>query len=148
MAKNRNGNNLEEKEYHKLYRPPLRFSVDALTTPEIASLKTKLSLPDIAQANAGSSGYLDIGETRIQYGVSAGAAGGVDVTFPQPFANANYSITVTPGTEVVPSSSTDQRRLVTTSEKTNVKFRFTVRDSIDGFNSSLGVNWIAIGLKP
>lgn len=54
----------------------------------------KAYIDGLNNVTTGSSGYLDIGNVRIQWGIQPGAASSLrTITFPQPFANNNYTIT-------------------------------------------------------
>ena len=124
-------------------------SLTTTGTSGAASLTgTTLNIPTPPTINdQASSGYVDIGTTRIQWGKStppSGAAGST-VTLPASFADTDYVVQLTP--------------ILVGSNSANVSCRVTQINSVSGFDwattynsslwaSNIPVYWTAIGLKP
>lgn len=88
-----------------------------------------------------SSGYIDIGNTRIQWGIGnagAGPAGTVN-NFPAPFLNTSYS--------VVATGSSLNGQVSNIGTKTTTSFIAEGYD-INGANNAHQINWQAMGQKP
>jgi len=89
-----------------------------------------------------TSGYLDIGTTRIQWGLSTGSLLR-NVDLPKPFANTNYNVQLTGDAGTVSAPSDNGLRSGNVQLKTTSNF--SIRSSS---GTALGINWFAIGVKP
>lgn len=108
----------------------------------IKAQKTVINTTDLAADDQASSGYMDIGSMRMQWG-SATGDGARAVTFPAPFANTNYIPTVTAG------FAGGAPRLASVNDSALSTTGMTVIALGDnGLNSTAVVYWQAIGLKP
>jgi len=97
---------------------------------------TNLSINDQA-----SSGYIDIGSMRMQWGIDTSGTTGVrTVTFPAAFADSSYVVTVSP--EAVGNESASAHALSAT------QFSTQVWESNTAISRSTDISWQAIGLKP
>lgn len=84
-------------------------------------------------------GYIDLGTTRIQWGtVDANNLTSGTITFSQPFANTNYSLTTTFVANTASELITSQGSKTTTS----------VGWAVNIARAGAEVDWIAIGVKP
>jgi hypothetical protein len=94
-----------------------------------------------------SSGYVDIGAMRIQWGYIAtgGAAATRTILLPAAFANTSYSVVSNPDDGVDPITQTGRAHLI--GVKTTTQFRLQSLTG-SGNTSNLGLSWQAIGLKP
>lgn len=88
-----------------------------------------------------ASGYIDIGNMRMQWGRNTGA-GNLIVTLPALFANANYVVTASSDGLLVGDTGSDTR--------TTSTFRIVSKNVVNsaGSDASGTFSWIAIGLKP
>ncbi len=113
----------------------------------IKAQKTVIDVVNTPVNDQASSGYMDIGDMRIQWGVvPAGVAGQKTVTLPTAFANNTYSITLT--TEY---NGTNQVTAHCQSKAMGSFVGYSVEnDSSSGTGSAIveGFSWQAIGLKP
>ena len=122
------------------------FSFTLKQLPGANIITTTISASDIPVNDQSTSGYMDIGNMRIQWGQET-YGGAVDqVTLPAPFKDATYAVTTNsnynPGGAVVWSSA----RLLT-----STGFSFVCAySSISNFGNPTGhpMSWMAIGLKP
>lgn len=87
-----------------------------------------------------ANGFMDIGNVRYQWGVSAAALGARTITFPAAFANANYAITATAG------SAGSVAVAYASPTTTTVSLR--AFDTTNSAASSNELRWVAIGRKP
>ncbi len=86
-----------------------------------------------------ASGYLDLGDMRIQQGRGVTSGGNQTITYPAPFADTSYSLTVTPA-----SAGSDF-----TSYSADTATGATIHTWNDAGNPvDLSYSWIAIGAKP
>jgi hypothetical protein len=93
--------------------------------------------------DVGSSGYIDIGSVRWQWGTVA-LNGSNTVTLPAAFANTNYSLTITMVGDISGNLFS-----ATVASKTTTSFISSKRGvSTIVFNAGEGYSWMAIGLKP
>ena len=92
-----------------------------------------------------SSGYFDIGNMRMQWGIVGSGAGAKTVTLPALFANTLYAVTAN-----ILDNSTSWIFSCVISNQTTSSFTGTVM--YGNYNTtdiaSQGFSWIAIGLKP
>jgi len=92
-----------------------------------------------------STGYFDIGDMRIQWGIAPTASALRTITLPAPFANATY--TVTANTDSSAGDPPLLSRVVMIGGKTTSSFKGRVVQGSDG-SSDFAFQWQAIGLKP
>lgn len=101
--------------------------------------KTVINSNDVVVNDQASSGYIDIGNTRIQWGKDSQLGQGRVVTFPVPFASAPV-VTLTADQNSVGIANLD-------SGPSTTSFSFTIRNiSSAAINST--THWQAIGVKP
>lgn len=116
-----------------------------------ASHATSASLSDTtSQINdEGSSGYIDIGSVRYQWGTQTGG-GTVTITLPAPFANDTYSITsnLLSNRSDIGYSTVHHTLTTTTFELIKVFLNVNADAGFRLFGDGSPVQWIAIGLKP
>ena len=91
--------------------------------------------------DAGSSGYFDIGTIRIQWGTGGSGTWTPTISFPKPFKDKNYALTVT----ICGGTGNTYYVQPVTKDLTN----FSIAKRFQGGNATgENVDWIAIGLKP
>jgi len=88
------------------------------------------------------SNYQDVGDTRMQWGLSSSSSDNIKVILPKPFANNNYVVTLmgTFGAAAYPGEN-----VATTAVnglKTPTEFSISTSDANAEFD------WIAVGVKP
>lgn len=93
---------------------------------------------DLIVDDQASSGYMDIGTMRMQWGVEASGNSGT-INLPAPFANSLYSVT---------ANTVNDNRMVGINTHTVASFSYTSNDQAGSANASGGLRWQAIGLKP
>jgi hypothetical protein len=113
------------------------------TTFTMEQLPSSTVIPSTALVvnDQATSGYFDMGTTRMQWGIDTSAvAGNRTVTLPVAFANATYTVT------------TSVARIAGTGMATVGTFTTTSFDTLartgTGTNVTENVHWTAIGLKP
>jgi hypothetical protein len=92
-----------------------------------------------------TSGFIDIGNTRIQWGVASSASGLRTITLPAAFQNANYTITANTDSSTADPPQTS--RVVMLGGKTTTSFKGRAVQGSDA-SSDFAFQWQAIGLKP
>jgi hypothetical protein len=92
-----------------------------------------------------ASGVLDIGNTRIMWGVAPGASGLRTITLPAAFKDANYTITA--NTDSATGDPPQTSRVVMLGGKTTTSFKGRVVQGSDA-SSDFTFQWQAIGRKP
>ena len=111
----------------------------SITVKRLAT-KSVINSDDVAVNDQATSGYIDIGNTRIQWGLDNQTGAGRTVTFPQPFANTSYSFVGTADQGGIGIVNIDAAGSTTSID-------ITVRDGVGStLNSSF--HWQAIGEKP
>ncbi len=86
-----------------------------------------------------ASGYLDLGDMRIQQGRGVTSGGNQTIAYPAPFADTTYALTVTPATAAAGF----------TSYSADTATGATIHTWNDAGNPiDLSYSWIAIGAKP
>jgi hypothetical protein len=110
-------------------------SIEQLPTHTVATPDT-LSVSDQS-----TSGYMDIGDMRMQWGSGSGS-GVTEVTsnFPAPFADTSYRVTAS-------TIGGGNGQTISIQSKTTTSFNSTQVD-VTGTPRSNSFDWIAIGLKP
>jgi hypothetical protein len=94
-----------------------------------------------------SSNYFDLGNVRIQWGVSPGGSQSQTVTLPAEFKDANYSITMTlNGSSVLNVFSLTCAGRTTTTFTGYITYLTSNNSTVLAASGTF--NWIAIGLKP
>ncbi|MCG7492482.1 hypothetical protein [Thalassobius sp. Cn5-15] len=94
--------------------------------------------------------YLDIGNKRIQWGIQPGSDSADTIALPQPFANANYSLSFalesvgSPGIAISSGGDVDFTYWIVSGSKTTTQFQVDRDDDVN----SAQLNWTAIGDKP
>jgi len=108
-----------------------------------SSTVTAITPGDTLVDDQSSSGYIDIGNTRMQWAgnVATSTTSGTAITFPMPFADTAYSI-VTQRT-----INQNDRDIRITSKSTTGCVIVTSNDSGSSLAASV-VDWQAIGVKP
>ena len=122
----------------------IRYNPNTNLLTTTASFAQKASIT--SQINdQGSSGYMDIGSVRYQWGVRTGNVSGGAVTLPAAFANTNYAVTQTMvvNNPLVAFSSVTTGKTLTTFNWYN-----TYVNDISFGGAGEPFSWIAIGLKP
>lgn len=128
--------------------------IDAKGMPTLsvrrADQKSVIPTEDVTVVH-NQSNFLDIGNKRIQWGFSGNSDSAQTISLPQPFANANYSVTtcledVVGGGSALsgPPGDVGINYWITSGSKTTTTFQLDRDNDIDG----VFVNWIAIGDKP
>jgi hypothetical protein len=92
-----------------------------------------------------ASGYIDIGTTRIQWGISGTATGVRTVNLQAPFANGAYSVTA--NCDNASAAPPQLSRAINIGGKTATSFQAVVSKG-DNTDSNFAFSWQAIGLKP
>jgi len=114
--------------------------------PSAESVKAYVdALPAINDTNA-SSGYIDIGNVRIQWGIATGP-GTQMVTLPQPFASTNYSVT---GNMFAINGDGVYSLVLSVNSTTQFSAvaRYNSGGSANEVAAGEGFMWQAIGIKP
>jgi len=88
-----------------------------------------------------SSGYMDIGTMRIQWGINATASSQRTQVLPAPFANTSYTVQLTGDAQTGEHPGPDNRYA-------GVEQKTTVAFDIETTGTALNFSWLAIGLKP
>ena len=106
----------------------------------IKAQKTVINTTDVAVDDQASSGYMDIGDMRMQWGrFEFTSAAYADITFPASFANTDFSFVANPAN----GSSIDQIQQDIDANRTVNSAKARALNSTTGF-----IDWQAIGLKP
>lgn len=94
--------------------------------------------------------WIDIGTVRIQWGVNTQTSGTRTITFPSPFKDTSYSLTVTPRAINTAASNVVVSFVESGSSRTTGATAGELIYYLSGTPSRAGDNftWIAIGLKP
>lgn len=98
---------------------------------------TVVAAEDLSVDDQSASGYIDLGNTRMQWG--NGVANGT-ITFPQPFADTSYAVTTT-------AYSGGNGQLTHLSAKSTTDFT-TIGMDVNAAFQNHSFSWIAIGAKP
>lgn len=111
----------------------------------VTTTTTTNEISDIT-SNA-ASGYVDIGNTRIQWGTNTDGTNTGNVVFPQPFANTSYAVTFTIHQDT--NSQIYQVQLNNKGSASQVGYR-KVYSNASVVQGAVGetFDWIAIGTKP
>jgi len=96
---------------------------------------------DVPANDNSAAGYMDIGNMRMQWGNDASGGGARAISLPAPFADATYSVTVTP--QYVAAGG----RYAAYSGRTTTGFNVRAYTT-GGTDSGVTVSWQAIGLRP
>jgi hypothetical protein len=104
------------------------------------------ALSAIAITDSSSTGYIDIGTTRIQWGkASQTGSAQTPVTMPQSFLNTNYVVTLTP----LGISGFIEAGSATISSVNQFSFSgWYHTGTASAYNNGRQYGWIAIGQKP
>jgi len=103
--------------------------------------KTVINAADLATDDQSASGYIDIGNMRMQWGIDTSANTGVRaITFPAPFADTGYVVTVSPS--ALGNETASAQALSTT------QFNARIWEANTALSTSGDISWQAIGLKP
>lgn len=119
-------------------------TVDNIKIIGVKAQKTVVNTIDTPVDDQTSSGYMDIGNMRQQWGEEADGTLGIHtVTLPNPMSNTNYSISHTFVGSVTGSLTLTITNRTTTSFTVSKKYiDGTITDAIEGFT------WHVIGEKP
>jgi hypothetical protein len=94
----------------------------------------------------GSSGYIDIGAVRIQWGIDVQPTSAErTVTLPAPFASSSYTVVLTTDNGATPLAFAPRIGTVGSKVTTSFKARMAL---LNGDPSTMNFSWQAIGLKP
>jgi hypothetical protein len=114
-------------------------------TAEDSGVKWVTPSTGVAINDVGSSGYIDIGTVRIQWGIAPTASALRTITLPAPFKNTSYTVTANTNSNLTDPPQTS--RVVMLGGKTANSFKGRVVQGNDG-SSDFSFQWQAIGLKP
>lgn len=109
----------------------------------IKDQKTVINTTNTPVNDQAISGYMDIGNVRMQWGTDFSGISTSTVTLPAPFANADYSVTATVETNGTTVYAVGIESFTTTSFDYRAVFTST-----GGSAGGSPVRWQAIGLKP
>ncbi len=114
----------------------------------IKAQKTVINTDDIAVNDQTASGYMDIGDMRIQWGqhVQTGSSFNT-ITLPAPFANNTYSVTTAARQNNAATLYSTHIGTQNTTDFTALMLHTSTGGTI-GAGTGLTTNWQAIGQKP
>ena len=95
-----------------------------------------------------TSGYMDIGTMRMQWGSQAGAAGARTVILPAPFANNTYNVVAGVGSDSADNALVNFSVQTFNATTTTFEGRLTFEQGGTHGNAGEAFMWQAIGLRP
>ena len=130
--------------------PQASLAIGSCVSMASALRRTVINTTDTPVDDQAASGYMDIGEMRIQWGRGFPSSGILNITFPAAFADTSYSIVSSVNNLIVSNNAPDALIAVGFGNLTTTGAVAESAFTTGGATAPSGseIFWQAIGLRP